>query len=70
MLVYGYVVQWKKRITVGFSLFSVIGAFVAPIFIDEPIAKVPAFFTFLVCAFVAMAFFTRPDTMGGGAPGA
>ena len=64
MLVYGYVAQWKKRVTVGFALFSVIGAFVAPIFIDEPIAKVPAFFTFLVCAFVAMTFFTRPDTMG------
>ena len=64
MLVYGYVAKWKKRVTVGFVLFSIIGAFVVPIFIDEPIAKVPAFFAFLACAFVAAMFSTSLDTMG------
>lgn len=64
MLVYGYVAKWKSRVTVGFTLFFVVGALVAPIFIDEPIAKVPAFFTFLLCAFVAAMFSTSLDTMG------
>lgn len=64
MLKYGYVAKWKNRVTVGFALFSVVGAFVAPIFVDEPIGKPLAFFAFLVCAFVAMMFSTSPDTMG------
>lgn len=54
MLKYGYVAKWKNRATVGFALFSVIGAFVAPLFVDEPLGKPLAFFTFLVCAFAAM----------------
>ena len=61
---YGYVAKWKNRVTVGFALFSVIGAFVAPIFVDEPIGKLLAFFAFLVCAFMATMFSTSPDTMG------
>lgn len=64
MLKYGYVAKWKKRVTVGFALFSVIGAFVAPIFVDEPLGKPLAFFTFLVCAFAAMMVSTSPDMMG------
>lgn len=54
MLKYGYVAKWKKMVTVGFALFSVIGAFVAPIFVDEPLGKPLAFFIFLVCAFAAV----------------
>lgn len=69
MLKYGYVAKWKNRVTVGFALFFVVGAFVAPIFVDEPIAKMPAFF-FLLFAFMAMAISQSPDMMGGGAPGA
>lgn len=64
MLKYGYVAKWKKRVTVGFALFSVIGAFVAPIFVDEPLGKPLAFFTFLVCAFAAIKISTIPDMMG------
>lgn len=64
MLKYGYVAKWKKRVAVGFAMFSVIGVFVSPLFVDEPIGKPLAFFAFLVCAFVAMTLFTRPDTMG------
>lgn len=64
MLKYGYVAKWKKRVTVGFALLSVIGAFVAPIFVDEPLGKPLAFFTFLVCAFAAMMVSTSPDIMG------
>lgn len=64
MLKYVYVAKWKKRVTVGFALFSVIGAFVAPIFVDEPLGKPLAFFTFLVCAFAAMKVSTSPDMMG------
>lgn len=64
MLKYGYVAKWKKRVTVGFALFSVIGAFVAPLFVDEPIGKPLAFFTFSVCAFAAMKVSTSPDMMG------
>ena len=64
MLVYGYVAKWKSRVTVGFALFSIIGAFVAPIFVDEPIGKPLAFFTFLACAFVAAMLSTSLDTMG------
>ncbi len=63
MLKYGYVAKWKKRVTVGFALLSVIGAFVAPIFVDEPLGKPLAFFTFLVCAFAAMMVSTSPDMM-------
>ena len=61
---YGYVAKWKNRVTVGFALFSVIGAFVAPLFVDEPLGKPLAFFTFLVCAFAAMMVSTSPDMMG------
>lgn len=64
MLKYGYVAKWKNRVTVGFALFSVIGAFVAPLFVDEPLGKPLAFFTFLVCAFAAMMVSTSPDMMG------
>ena len=64
MLKYGYVAKWKNRVTVGFALFSVIGAFVAPLFVDEPLGKPLAFFTFLVCAFAAMKVSTSPDMMG------
>lgn len=60
---YGYVAKWKKRGTVGFALLSVVGAFVVPIFVDEPIAKMPAFFVFLVLAFMAMAISQSPDMM-------
>ena len=63
MLMYGYVAKWKNRVTVGFALFSVVGAFVAPLFVGEPIAKIPAFFTFLTVAFVAMAISQSPDMM-------
>ena len=69
MLKYGYVAKWKNRVTVGFALFSVIGAFVAPLFVDEPLGKSLAFFTFLVYAFAAMMVSTSPDMMGGGASG-
>ena len=64
MLKYGYVAKWKKRVTAGFALLSVIGAFVAPIFVDEPLGKPLAFFTFLVCAFAAMVVSTSSDVMG------
>ena len=63
MFKYGYVAKWKNRFTVGFALFSVIGAFVAPLFVDEPLGKPLAFFAFLVCAFAAMMVFTSPDMM-------
>lgn len=64
MLKYGYVAKWKNRVTVGFALFLVIGAFVAPLFVDEPLGKPLAFFTFLVYAFAAMMVSTSPDMMG------
>ena len=60
---YGYVAKWKKRITVGFALFSIVGAFIAPVFVDEPVAKMPAFFLFLLLAFMAMAISQSPDMM-------
>lgn len=60
---YGYVAKWKKRITVGFALFSIVGAFVAPIFVDEPVAKMPAFFLFLLLAFMSMVFSRSLDMM-------
>jgi hypothetical protein len=63
MLKYGYVAKWKKRVTVGFALLSIIGAFVAPIFVDEPLGKPLAFFTFFVCAFAAIKVSTSPDMM-------
>lgn len=63
MLKYGYVAKWKNRVTVGFALFFVVGAFVAPIFVDEPIAKMGAFFLFLLFAFMAMAISQSPDMM-------
>lgn len=64
MLKYGYVAKWKKAVTVGFALLSIIGAFVAPIFVDEPLGKPLAFFTFLTVAFVAMKVSTSADMMG------
>lgn len=64
MLKYGYVAKRKKRVTVGFALFSVIGAFVAPIFVDEPIVKPLVFFSFLVCAFMSMVLSQSLDMMG------
>lgn len=64
MLKYGYVAKWKNRVTVGFALFSIAGAFVAPIFVDEPIGKMLAFFLFLVLGFMSMALSQSPDTMG------
>lgn len=63
MLMYGYVAQWKKRGTVGFALFSIAGAFVAPLFVGEPIGKIPAFFVFLMLAFMSMALSVSPDMM-------
>lgn len=63
MLKYGYVAKWKNRVTVGFALFSIIVAFVAPIFVDEPIAKIPAFFLFSLLAFMSMAISQSPDMM-------
>lgn len=68
MIKYGYVAKWKKAVTVGFALFSVIGAFVAPIFVDGPLGKPLAFFAFLVCAFAAMKVSTSPDMMGEECP--
>ena len=68
MLKYGYVAKRKKTGTVGFALFPVIGAFVAPIFVDEPLGKPLAFFTFLVCAFAAMMASTSADMMGAERP--
>ena len=65
---YGYVAKWRKRGTVWFALFSVVGAFVVPIFVDEPIAKIPAFFVFLMLAFVSMSISVSPDTMGEARP--
>lgn len=64
MLKYGYVAKWKNRVTVGFAMFSIIGAFVAPTFVDEPIGKLIAFVAFSMCAFVAMRISLSPDTMG------
>lgn len=63
MLVYGYVAKWKNRVTVGFALFSIVGAFIAPVFVDEPVAKMPAFFLFSLLAFMAMAISRSPDMM-------
>lgn len=63
MLMYGYVAKWKSRATVGFALFSIAGAFVAPIFVDEPIAKIPAFFLFSLLAFMSMAISQSSDMM-------
>lgn len=63
MLMYGYVAKWKNRVTVWFALLSVIGAVVAPIFVDDPIEKMSAFFFFGVITFAAMALSLSPDTM-------
>ena len=63
MLKYGYVAKWKSRVTVGFALFSVVGAFVALLFVGEPIAKMSVFFAFLTVAFVAMAISQSSDMM-------
>lgn len=63
MLKYGYVAKRKKMVTVGFALFSVAGVFVVPLVVDDPIAKILAFFTFLTVAFVAMMVSTSADMM-------
>lgn len=63
MLKYGYVAKWKNRVTVGFALFSVVGAFVAPLFVGEPVAKMLVFFTFLVVACMAMMIFSTSSDM-------
>ena len=63
MLMYGYVAKWKKRGTVWFALFSFAGAFIAPLVVNEPIGKIPAFFVFLMLAFMSMSISVSPDTM-------
>ena len=64
MLKYGYVAKWKNRVTVGFALFSIIVALIAPIFIDEPGAKASTFFFFGSLAFMSMVLSQSLDTMG------
>ena len=49
MLMYGYVAKWKKRVTVGFALFSVNWGVCCPLFVDEPLGK-PLVFSPFWCA--------------------